>query len=108
MLKNGAYNIEDILDEHTVLEAVKQIDESHGATMQIVSHTAHLSKLDPIAESLGVIETKLIGALTGETSGPSKFAMQMIKILGTVIVGLTIVIVFLLTGLHFGWITPVH
>jgi len=88
--------------------ALSQVEETHGMMSKFVSDIGHLEKLDTIAKSLGTIEDKFIDALSGESSGPTKLASQMIRVLGLVIIGLTIVIVFLLTGQHFGWIPAAH
>ena len=79
------------------LEAINKVDEMHETIGQIAMHASHLKKLDVLEE----IRDKLIGPATGKDHIETPTAVLIFKILGAVIIGLLLTVVFLLTG-HFG------
>lgn len=50
----------------------------------------------------------LVEALTGKDQMPTKVVALVVKTMGWVIFGCVVVIVFLLTGIKFGFIPAVH
>lgn len=89
-------------------EIDSKITETHSMLSSLVEHTTHLPKLSNIADSMERIEGKLLSSATGKDHTENKTVLIVLKILGAVIVGLTIVIVYLLTGLKLGWISGLH
>lgn len=85
-----------------------KLTETHGMMTNLVEHTAHLPKLSKIADSIETIQDKLLNAATGKDHTENKTVFLILKIFGVVICGLTAVIVYLLTGLHFGFINSLH
>lgn len=81
-----------------------KVTEIHSAVMKQTAYLSHLEKLDALAD----IKTHLLGAATGRDHIPTKVAVTVIKILGLVIVALLAVILFLLTGEHFGLLGALH
>lgn len=86
---------------------VKKVEETHTMMEQLLEHTVHLEKLDNIAESISTIKGGLLSAATGKDQIPTKLATQLVKVMSLVILGLVVILVFALTGLHFGWIKQV-
>lgn len=85
-----------------------KVTETHSMLNTLVNHTSHLTKLTTIADKVTIIEDRLLIAATGKDHIETKTVYMLLKIFGSVIVGLTFVIVFLLTGVHFGWISQLH
>lgn len=79
--------------------AAKQINELHAGIPDMYADLEHLRVLPRI-------ENKLIDAATSERKPDKDVTMLVIKILGLVCFGLTMCIVFLLTGEHLGIISP--
>lgn len=85
-----------------------KLTETHSMMTNLVEHTAHLSKLDKILDSLEAIQGKLLSSAIGKDDVNTKTVILILKILGIVIAGLTAVIVYLLTGLHLGFVNSLH
>jgi len=96
------------LDEAWQDDMFGKITETHNMMNSLIEHTSHLPKLTKISDSMTTIEGELINAATGKDHVNTKTVFLILKIFGVVICGLTAVIVYLLTGLHFGWVSSLH
>ena len=79
------------------------IMETHTMISSISEHTGHLKNLDTIAHAVSDIKNGLLASATSKDQIATKTVLTIMKIFGWVILGLTITIVFLLTGAHLGW-----
>ncbi len=97
----------------------KETDEMRNVLDQLLKNSEHLSKLDVIAGAIVEMKEYLISAVVGKDHVPTKthdlmFAQMAkvngfnYKVLGSVSLGLLMIIVFLLTGQTLGWINPLH
>ena len=84
--------------------AASKIEETFDNSKQILSYVKHLEKLDALVE----IKDHILNAATGKDHIQKDVAILLFKILGLVIVSLTAIIAFLLTGSHFGVIGSLH
>lgn len=84
-------------------EIANKIVRMHSVMEKILDHTTHLHKLDKL-DNLSL----LVAAVTGKNDNEGKLAYLVARVLGLVIVGLTIIIVGLLTGQHFGFVKLVN
>lgn len=89
-------------------EVALKVTENNEMLTKLAEYAAYLPKLDTIANSMAIIEDRLISAAIGKDHIETKTVYMLLKIFGFVIVGLTFVIVFLLTGVHLGWISQLH
>ena len=72
-----------------------KVTDVHAVVGQLLKDTGHLSKLDRL-DSLEL----LVKAVTGMNKDAEKSAYMIGRIFGFVILGLTLIIVALLTGAH--------
>lgn len=89
-------------------EMEAKISETHSTMQQLIEHTQHLAKLDTIAVSINDMKNGLMNSATGRDQIPTKTAHLIFKLLGAVIIGLVVILVFLLTGHEFGIIGTLH
>jgi len=87
---------------------LEKISDTHTILNDFAEHASQLSNLEPIKNSLGSIENKLLASATGRDQMSTKTVLALLRIFTGIIVGLVFVIVFLLTGAHYGWINPLH
>lgn len=91
---------------------VQQVQESVEA---MVEHIHHLTQLDVIAEAVVEVKDQLLSAATGKNHVPIEIAKEYFaqsaksqavlhRIYGLIILSLTGIIGFLLTGEKLGWI----
>lgn len=98
-------------EEHRVeiKDIMQKTDSMHTMMSQLLQNTQPIStKLDAVVDAIKDMKVGLMDAATGRDQIPTNVAMYVLKVLGWVIFGLMIVIVFLLTGSHFGWIGQLH
>lgn len=95
-----------VWEEHKseLLRMSQRVGDLHVNMANIMQHTKHLEKLDALTD----IRDSLIGPATGRDQLQTKTAMSIFRILGIVIIGLLLTIVFLLTGENFGWLGTLH
>lgn len=84
-----------------IISAIIKVDTMHDGMVEMVKHTHHLQALSDIRDTL-------IGAATGKDHVPTKVFLIVLAALGTVIVGLVFILIFLLTGEVAGWIEHLH
>jgi len=89
-------------------EVEYRVTETHDMMSNLIEHTSHLPKLSAIADRIDDISDKLISSATGKDHVGTPTVLLLLKIFGAVIMGLTAVIVYLLTGVHFGFINSLH
>lgn len=81
------------------LSAFAKLEALHDGMDEVIANTRHLAALTDIRDTL-------LSAATGRDHIPIKVFLVVLGSLGSVIVGLVFVIVFLLTGEAAGWINP--
>jgi hypothetical protein len=90
---------------------VKEMHENMNAliatSVENSKYLANLEKLEALDGAVDAVKV-LAGAVTGKNSAEARTTLVVSLILGAVIIGLTIIIVFLLTGEHSGWIQPLY
>ena len=77
-------------------ETAQKVKDMHATLAKIEQHASHLQKLDLIADHL-------MDAATGKNQIEMKSVHFMMKIAGVVIIGLTFIIFFLITGDSLKW-----
>lgn len=87
--------------ENNYLEMSKKIEETYALMKIMTQHIQHLSKLDALED----IRDSLLESATGRNHIDANMAMLVFKVLGAVIVVLLFVLLFLLTGQHFNFVT---
>lgn len=75
--------------------------------LQNSKYLAKLEKLDALDGALPAVNA-LAAVISGKNSSEGKHTTIIALTLSVVIIGLTVVVVFLLTGEHSGWIRPLH
>jgi hypothetical protein len=85
-------------------ETKLKVDAMHEDISEMKLYLPHLEKL----EALSDIKSHLMSAATGKNHIETQTAILIFKILGGVIFALLIVVVFLLTGEHFGVLGGLH
>ena len=80
-------------------EIVNKITNLHLLMEKMLDHTTHLHKLDKL-DNLSL----LVSAVTGKNENEGRLAYLVARVLGMVIIGLTVIIVGLLTGNHLGFV----
>jgi hypothetical protein len=78
-----------------------QVNTMHGGINDVVENTKHLRALSDIRD-------RILDSATGRDHIPTKVVLVVLATFGTVILGLTFTIVFLLTGEATGWINALH
>lgn len=118
---NGVHNMfcpldDDWINYKTRLIKLAEKIESTDHGMEILkSHVGHLTKLDKlenIAASMLDIKDSLLEAATGKNQIDKETVQRLMKtqgyIFGLVILALTVILVFLLTGESSGWVGSLH
>lgn len=86
-------------------ESVKgKITETHATSVTLAEYLPHLKKLDALED----IKDHLMRAATGKDQIDIGVAKMLFKILGITITALLFIIVFLLTGSHWGFLGSMH
>lgn len=92
-------------------KAIAKVDDMHEAIAEIPQYIRYLEKLDKLEKidiTLANLNTNMIGPATDRNVIPKEvfkeILQKVISIAGMIIFALLIVIVFLLTGIKFGWI----
>lgn len=102
--------------------AMEDVAELKGTMLNILTYVEHLEKLDKlevIASAITSMEDKLLNAATGRDQIPTNVVTNMlntvdksrasiVRIFSAIVAGLIFVIVFLLTGTHYGFLPPLH
>lgn len=93
-------------EEHrgVMFVVAKKVDDIHSKIPVFLEHTSHLSKLDYLKD----IKESLLSAAIGRNQLDGKLAVKLFGFAGMVILGLTLILVFLLTGEKFGWIAQLN
>ncbi len=90
---------------------VKEMHENMNAliatSVENSKYLANLEKLNALDGAVDAVKV-LAGAVTGKNSAEARTTLVVAIILGAVILGLIITIVFLLTGENSGWIQPLY
>lgn len=116
---NGKYSCAFATESEEVREQlystsiiVKELHDNMNALLEAATQNSkYLSKLekldalDSLDGAVGAVKT-LATIVSGRNSAESRITLLVAIILGVVIVGLIISIVFLLTGENSGWIQP--
>lgn len=92
-------------------EASKKVDQVHlilSTAIENFSHLAKLDKLESIDKSLINLNTNMVGPATDGNRIPKEVFKEVlvktVSVFSWITLGLTMIIVFLLTGIKFGWI----
>lgn len=118
----GLYN--GALEEYKreIQDMTQKVSATHDNVETMVNQLQHLTRLELIAETLIDVKNELISAATGKNHVPvevverlfiqnSKNQWSQFKSYSLIVIVLLAVLLFLLTGEHFGWIrhlvTPV-
>lgn len=91
-----------------VEEMESKISETHIGMNLLVENTKHLSKLETIATAIDEMKTGLLGAAIGKNHLPINVVLIVLGTFSGVIVALTGILVFLLTGSQSHLIGPLH
>lgn len=83
------------------LKALREISALHAKLDDMANHTVHLEQLKKL-DALVEIRDRLLNSATGRHHIDLPTFGLVVKVLGTVIIGLTIVILSLLLGENFG------
>jgi hypothetical protein len=86
------------------LKAIRNIAELQKKMDEMAEHTANLEQLKKL-DALIDIRDRLLNSATGRHHLDLPTAALVLKLLGIVIISLVFVIVFLLTGQGFGFLT---
>jgi len=81
-----------------------KIVNTHETSITLSKYLPHLEKLDALED----IKNHLLDAATGKNQLDIKVATLLFKILGITIIALLAVILFLLTGEHWGILGALH
>lgn len=102
-------------EAHVAFEKVNSIFASVTMIANSLAHLEKLQKLEEIAlntrvtkESNARMEKGILDSAMGKEHIPLPIVNNIFKLLGMVIVGLLVVIVFLLTGENYGFIGQLH
>lgn len=104
---------------------MQQVDIMHESVAEMLNHIRYLDKLDKlekletIALSVQEMKDKLVEVIVGKNQIPGEAFDKMIeelkqmrastfRLIFVIIAGLLGVLVFLLTGEHFGWLRALH
>lgn len=115
---NGKYNCPFAVESEDVKEQlystsviVKELHDNMNAlvetSIQSSKYLAKLEKLDSLDGAVEAVNT-LATVVSGKNSAEARTTLVVAFILGAVIIGLIVTIVFLLTGEHSGWIQPLY
>lgn len=96
------------LSESEVTDALKDIGEVHVMLTNLSAKMSNLDHLPTIATAVVSMNTKVTDAAIGKDQISAPMAKMIFKILATVIAALVFCIVFLLTGVKYGLIPPLH
>lgn len=83
------------------LDTVGRVEAIEATLVRVAENLNHLSTLPAILD-------RLVESATGRDHVPTRVFLVVLATMGSVILGLVFVVVFLLTGESLGWINTLH
>lgn len=87
--------------KHRALETVGRVEAIEATLVRVAENLNHLATLPAILD-------RLVESATGRDHVPTRVLLVVLGTMGSVILGLVFVVVFLLTGESAGWINSLH